>query len=407
LDSPALILTLLNGHVQTALAAPFIRWYTLAKSLDVLLEGAAVRGFWILLGLMFGVAGVQAQAGPYLGRIIIDGATVRTHPGDTAEETGTLARGEKIIVDHAEGEQWLAIEAPRGQMSWVRSTFIDDEGKKTNLLPRNAAIACETDVEVAMGRAGTSTPLNIRRTKIPDGTIVKIIGQPVSHNGISWVPIEPLSGDLRYIKRDTVEVIRGSATPTFTVKTPEAPPPASEPGKVLPAAAQNSTPSPAGPSRPAGWPNHPLWVQAEQAEANGDYPRAERLYKQLAADMNQPDGDAELAKLCFTRIHSLRDKQRNGTRVVTAEIGNPDKKTGIETIGPGLFRRTGIRTEGRVTYALSVVQGQVKIYAQAAPGIDLEQYHDSRVELTGTVRYPAELRNIGLMTVTRVQLAKP
>src|SRR5205823_4375316 len=58
--------------------------------------------------------------------------------------------------------------------------------------------------------------------------------------------------------------------------------------------------------------NHPLWTQAETAEREGRLADAEKAYFDLAALMNGNGGDHDVANLCYTRIHAIREKRRNG-----------------------------------------------------------------------------------------------
>src|SRR5205823_11586297 len=71
-----------------------------------------------------------------------------------------------------------------------------------------------------------------------------------------------------------------------------------------------SVPGAAAPTKPAV--NHPLWAQADQAEKDGKIDDAEKLLFELARKMNEPGGDHDLANLCYTRIHALREKKRTG-----------------------------------------------------------------------------------------------
>src|SRR5207248_10945197 len=70
--------------------------------------------------------------------------------------------------------------------------------------------------------------------------------------------------------------------------------------------------------------NHPLWAQAEAAERDGKYDEAERLYFELARVMNGPGGDHDVANLCYTRIHGLREKKRAGPAPTATAGANPD-----------------------------------------------------------------------------------
>lgn len=350
-----------------------------------------------------------AQPGPYLAEVTADRAAVRAGPSDQLPETGTLFRGAKVLVDHDEGE-WVAVQPPRGQVSWIRMVHLEPMDGQADALPRNAIVNAEPEAEVALGRPGLGKPLDVRRARLPDRTIVLVIGPKVEYNGVNWYPIEPPDGDFRYVPKSALRFVKGQPAQTFTVHSPQPEPTPAPKGAFVPATASIPNGTPTGATRPADWPNHPLWQQAEQAERNLDYARAETLYLKLAAEMNQAGGDAELANLCYTRVHAVREKQRQANRggAFTADPGRkPDAPAAPsgQWVGPGALRLAGFKLEGRPTYALVGSQGLVKCYAVAGPGVDLDRFRGADVDLFGTTEKPTDLR-VPVMTVTRVQTAR-
>jgi hypothetical protein len=199
-----------------------------------------------------------------------------------------------------------------------------------------------------------------------------------------------------------------------------------------PAAAPGSTPQ----AKPTV--NHPLWTQAEAAERDGRFDEAEKLYFQLARVMNEPGGDHDVANLCYTRIHMIREKKRGGptsSRGVDSPRGassgvQPAALTASSTpttrddrdsratllppvaersptprpestrpttppeqgdegprwSGPGTLQRTVLSLDGRQTYALETGPGAVRIYAVGDEGVDLSRYWKRKVDLYGTVQ---------------------
>ena len=65
-----------------------------------------------------------AQQGQTVGVVTQDEVVVRGSPRADGPDTGTLPRGTTVIVHHAEGAEWLAIQPPRGAVSWVNHKFI-------------------------------------------------------------------------------------------------------------------------------------------------------------------------------------------------------------------------------------------------------------------------------------------
>jgi len=258
----------------------------------------AVRKSFVLFGFFIVVAPATAQQA-YLVEVTADNVTVRSGPSEQMPETGMLFRGTKLVVDHEEPNGWLAVQPPRGQISWVNHKYLDEP---RDIIPRNAVVQSEGDIEIACGRPGLGRPLEVRRTKISDQTIVQVIGKKVEFNNSFWYPIEPPCDDFRFVPKSAVRTLNGQSGPGFVVRSPT---PVSTPpvlptttvearSSFEPATSIPNKPAPK-PAKAADWPNHPLWQQAEQAERQGDYAKAESLYLKLAAEMTQPGGDAELA----------------------------------------------------------------------------------------------------------------
>ena len=149
------------------------------------------------------------QSAPQAGRVTADSAVLRSGPSDQMPETGTLYRGTKVIVDHEDPGGWLAIQPPSGQVGWINHLHLAPvPGQPSDVLPRNMQVHAEPDAEVAVGRAGLGHPLDVRRARIPDGTIVLVIGHKVEHGGSFWYPVEPPHDDFRYV-RETRSMLAG------------------------------------------------------------------------------------------------------------------------------------------------------------------------------------------------------
>jgi len=153
---------------------------------------------------------------------------------------------------------------------------------------------------------------------------------------------------------------------------------------------------------------HPLWAQAEAAEQAGRLDDAEKLYFQLARLMNEPGGDHDIANMCYTRIHSLREKKRTSSSGTTtsaprAAIGNApvpanasmtlpigsvlppgggNSRPGV--IASGKLTRSALYIDGPRSYALEGTPGVTLVYVVAGQGVDLYPYLDKRVDIYGT-----------------------
>ena len=170
----------------------------------------------LFAGLILAVlpaAATAQNAAPYLGAVLDPEVLVRSGPSDKFPETGTLKRGAPVIVDHEEFG-WLAIEAPKGSVSWVPIAFVEFDAARP--APQNAVVT--DDVTLASGRVGLAQPLTeIRKTKVPGGSIVKVIGQKTTFDNKQWYPVEPVYGDFRYIPKSAVKAGEPAST-AFVVK---------------------------------------------------------------------------------------------------------------------------------------------------------------------------------------------
>jgi hypothetical protein len=188
---------------------------------------------------------------------------------------------------------------------------------------------------------------------------------------------------VKYEKAAAATITVRDTTPPTVNPAGGAAPPASIPS-ALPAGGKNV--------------NHPQWAQAEAAERDGRHDEAERLYFALARAMNEPGGDHDVANLCYTRIHALREKKRgagttSNTRLPAAESARPAtgrapssaESDGTRRSGPGKLVRSNIGIDGRVTYRLEDDRGNAVMYVVPAPGVELERFIGKRVDVTGVV----------------------
>jgi hypothetical protein len=361
------------------------------------------------LVLALAPAAVAAQNAPYLGTVLDAEVLVRSGPSDKFPDAGTLRRGVPVIVDHEEAG-WLAIEAPKGSVSWVPIAFVEFD--VTRPLPQNAMVT--EDVTLASGKVGLAHPLaEIRKTKVPAGTALKIIGPKATFDNKQWYPVEPVYGDFRYVPKSAIRTgepartafIVGDATPPNLVPIAATTP---KPDLVPPTPTVPPAPAKTGV-------NHELWQKAEAAERDGRVEDAEKLYFQLARLMNEPGGDQDVANLCYTRIHSLREKKRGNMvppagvpatpapRVETPRFEpsprpqllpptKNDTPNGASTTdkdkaawtGVGRLVQAAVVLDGRTTYALETAPGVLQLYVVAAPGTDLTPYKNRRVNVLGT-----------------------
>jgi hypothetical protein len=398
------------------------------------MRSTALAGLTVLL-----IASHAGAADPTAYRAVVTDPEVklRAGPSDQLDETGTLLKGSVVIVEKEESNGWLAVTAPAGSVSWIATQFIEDPAPDRPTTPKNVFVNAEDEVTLAAGKVGLAQPLGIRRAKIQNGTILVLIGPKVTFAGKTWYPIMPPPGDVRYLPKTAVQYEKPAAN-NFAVHVTENSgplPPAVGPALSVPPHA--TVPSALPPAAPAGGPlptvqgpgttpaggvaaskptvNHPLWTQAETAEREGRLADAEKAYFDLAALMNGPGGDHDVANLCYTRIHAIREKKRNsgGTAPGTSSGLQPPSRDerGVRAGPPqaipaagsssnvnnstggsdnrqlwtGTLRNSVLTPDGtgKRAYALESSPGVVKAYVTASDGVALDKLVGKRVDVYG------------------------
>ncbi|MGL4423958.1 MAG: hypothetical protein ACRCZF_25110 [Gemmataceae bacterium] len=395
-----------------------------------------MRGVSLVLSFWM-TATATAQNGQQVGIVVSDDVVVRGAPRPDGPDTGILLRKSSVIVHHTEGDHYYAIQAPPNSVSWVNHLFIKPTRENGTTFPQNWSVAADGAIRLAVGRPGTNRPLEVRQTTIPDGTILIVTGPKVDspEDSTKWYPIVPPEDDFRYVPKDAIR-LEGPFRSSFIVRSGEPlsgnrtePSVASLPNPS--ARLGTAAPSLLGGSAPKS--SNALWQQAERAEQAGDFDLAEKLYFQLAREMNGPGGDADLVNQCYTRIHSIRERRRNGatsrsTNPQTADKTTwdpPGRNSEVPRIDPpatnrdgdrrnrpddrpqwtgsGTLRRTSITVDGgRQVFALENARNQVLFYAVAEAGVDLNRYERKSVDLFGVHVSITDLR-VPLVKVTQVE----
>jgi hypothetical protein len=383
---------------------------------------AVYRG-WFALLVILSVADVQAQTSPQLGRIRVGTVTVRTGPGEAMPACGSLEQGSIVIVDHPEGAEWYAIQPPPGSLSWINHLYLELRNPTPGAplrFPLDGVVNTEGEIKIAAGMMGEAKPLNVQRTKLPQGSIVRVVGPKVrvqSEDSESyWYPITPPRGDFRYLSKVAVELI-GAERGGFVVQSEKVG--GNEAGTALPAPGTGLLALP-NPERtlPAAQiaerttePNHPLWTRATQAERDGNWELAEQLYKQLADEQTRPNGDTKLVNLCYLRIQQIREAKKKQFPINNAlanrntDAPTPTGGVAAKVFSEGVLRATSVKIGGQKGYALTSQRGEVWVYV-VAEGIELDRYIGRWVELRGAVTYPSNLSGIGLLAATQIESVK-
>jgi hypothetical protein len=403
------------------------------------MRSALIAGLTLLCVPVIGLA----QTGPYFATVVDPDVKLRAGPSDKYPETATLPKGARLMVVEEVSNGWLAVMDAPGKLyslSWVLARFVNEYD---NNKPLPQPVTTEAETTLAVGQIGLAQPSHIRLAKLPAGTGLVVIGTKVQFEGQWWYPVQPPEGDYRYVPKQALKADAPVHT-TFTVRDTVSPAgglPAVPTGSlpvVGPSGTSSSLPpdgpgvpkvslppegSPPAPSKPVV--QHPLWAQAEAAERDGRLDDAEKLYFQLARLMNEPGGDHDIANMCYSRIHTLREKKRNASGVTSSSgtapaagattssgtapttprptLGEPTKPAGNTPTsgsgsssapatddgphwtGSGRLKRSAMAFDGRRTYILEASPGVTALYAVGGQGIDLEKYVGKNVNLYGVI----------------------
>jgi hypothetical protein len=353
------------------------------------------RAVAVCLVLAFAPAAGFGQSAPYLAVVADPQVRLRAGPSDRYPETTLLKKGDALVV-HGEENGWLAVQDPPSvvrSVSWVRTQVVNFDRSKP--IPQLVEVD-EAGATLRAGEMGVAQPSTVQKVKVPAGTILTVIGPGVKFAEGTWYPVVPPAEDFRYVPKHAVRFEKPAAA-TFAVRdtTPATPPSVSPAGGTAPAASIPGAGGGAGGAR-SGAVNHPLWAQAEAAERDGRTDEAERIFFQLARVMNEPGGDHDVANLCYTRIHTLRERKRgagttaSNTRPPAAESARPPADRAptpnaepARRSASGRLVRSRIDLDGRTTYRLEDERGDAAVYVVPAPGVDLERHVGRRVDVTG------------------------
>jgi hypothetical protein len=389
------------------------------------------------VGLIFCLpvdARAQSPSTANRATIAVQEVEVRSGPSANFYATSKLHRGDSVRIVREENG-WFAIEPPSPEsFSWINASYVEQSGQ--------TATVKTAEAPVRVGSRLVDKPPDVERHRVKQGTQLMVIGKAETTSDGAWLPILPAPSEVRYIPMDAIK-----ATPAVqqTVSTPA---PAVTTPSSFSAAGTMAAQTGAAPGR------NPLLTEAEQAERQGNFREAERLYEQLARQVSLTDHD--LAMRCLNRSQYLRDAERAGTArqatspegrlapAVTAPYGQPAGAYGTnptaqltsqycyaqesaapvrltppagavsnssqavapaaaqpQWFGPGRLYRPGFSVDGKPTYGFESSNGQWRMYVTAPAGTDLESQVGHNAYLYGPVTYRGELRTYHL-TATQV-----
>ncbi|MFO0877188.1 MAG: SH3 domain-containing protein [Gemmataceae bacterium] len=377
--------------------------------------------------LLFAGGSALAQAPRDLRYVQVDQIEVRSGPSDAPEfyVTNRLRRGQAVEVVETMPGGWLAVKPPEGSFSYINTRFL------RHMLPEMPTHVVTLDgvkVPVYIG----SEVLNRRPTVVgcwlEPGAQVVSRGKPKSDEDGTWMPIEAPARERRYVRASQVE--RSATSTDSVIRTASA---------TVPASGSTFTPTSPAAAAPVG--NEAstadqLWARAQQAERNGQYAEAVRLYALVGAETAR--SNPNMSAVALQRANFLQTGAQNYGASVGPAVGSPTypvatpaSTSPLQIGGPttsapatrmpvvptsasanpprgyatrngqtswlsfrGILRRSGRTIEGQQTYALDdPITLRPILYATPARGVDFESHVNRTVTLTGYSFWRGDLRN--------------
>lgn len=154
---------------------------------------------------------VAADSEPWRGRVIADGAAVRSGPGEKFYATDELNIGDEVEVYLERNQQWCAIRPPEGSFSWVQASHVEETAQHG--LVRVTASDAYTRVGSTFG-----SDHHVKYVRLKPGEVLQTIGpvRSLSGSDVQWYRIMPPSGEFRWIERKLIEPVPDATNPSTT-----------------------------------------------------------------------------------------------------------------------------------------------------------------------------------------------
>jgi hypothetical protein len=294
----------------------------------------------VLLGLLAGASGVQAQG--YPAEMMITQREVEVRSGPTKEyyATGKLYYGDRVWVQHESKDQpgWLAITPPKGSFSWINAKFVKQTDAHTGY------VEAAGGAMLRPGSSVTNKPPNVESVKIPAGSIVTILGKSESSDGESWLPIQAWQREVRFIPGEAVQSrqFAGASNPTGT--SPSATNIPNNIGTAAPPAQFASRTKDTWTAVPA--PGNPT----QMAQGNTWPPAQAASFAPASPYVSYPPHWSQV----------------------------------------GVLRKAAFNTNGQPTYVLEDRKGSPLLYATCPPGLTLRDFEGRPVALYGSIAYRSD-----------------
>lgn len=334
-------------------------------------------------------------------------AEVRAGPSSQYPVTGILRRGAQIWVKADAQNDFLKIVPPPGSVSWVPKAVVAPFGPLSGGRQAFRIVGGDDEsIPVLPGSLETNGPLEVKdpELKINRGAQGYLRGAPVkpSWDIRQWVPIDPMSGESRFIVKSAIQ--DGAPAPQSAA----------------------SAKSPLTDSSLAGLSGLELYKRAEQAERDGNIDVAIDLFNRVTKQESARNFD--LANRAATKVFELSRSRPTrpapGSLVSRSGDGNavgssaPPQGASLKpnmpvapnnaqrSSGVGWLRKTGFQIDDKPSYALIDGNRRIMYYVTGEPGVNLSPYLERWVELFGVTEVRGDIRGADYMRVSRVSLVR-
>lgn len=369
------------------------------------------------------IAPLHAAEFPYTAEVNSDDVYVRSGPGKNYYPTDKLRKGESVEIYRHDPGGWCAIKPPRDSFSWVSAKHLDPVGHGLG--------AATTDRVVVRVGSAFSDVRDVIQVRLEKGERVELLATGDAA-GASWYKIMPPSGEFRWIsskyldRRDGEGPVgegetaaaedSGAVQLTSGTEPESSPPPATKREPI-------SVPTPvfagSASAKPGSTPKMTeAQINKELLEIDAELSamvseeitawsfgelrrRAERCLDDAPTALSRGRvrvvlnkmGRFEDLKLRHDTVASTREETDRHNRQLgdapdlnRSEAGAP-RYDGIGRLSPVMARRGNYPQ-----YALVDNRGEVVMFVNPAPGVNLRQYVNKQVGVNGPRTFMSQLQ---------------
>ena len=329
-------------------------------------------------------------------QIIVDDLEVMVEPSDSAYSTGTLRRGDRVIVLSSRSG-WTTIRPPSGTFDWVNASQVREQPDGSCVVTANPA-----GVRFAADSAKMPGPPSGTLEK---RTVVRLLDHPDlkvgrGENAQLWRAIEPRADEVRYLRVD------GLSRPPPS--KPTAPPADDRPERLVsfrPEAADPDLPAEVG-AELASIASTTRSIKAgslERWELGPVRSRYESLLRQFGDNasvkaavqprLDQVARDIELAQTARRFAQLLETGEERDVEVAQLQrsLTSARSRTERKYDAQGFLQASSRRSQGQKVLALIGPEGRPISYLSIPPGVPVSRYLAKKVGVRGIVHFDEEL----------------